>query len=96
MILAVASGRGEPARPAAGGKSVATNRPVEANHEHRRLSMRPGPVPSRRSGRSLGIDLVPFKPCTYDCVYCQLGPTTNLTLPRIGMRDGVAESCDGG
>jgi wyosine [tRNA(Phe)-imidazoG37] synthetase (radical SAM superfamily) len=38
-----------------------------------------GPVPSRRLGRSLGIDLVPFKTCTYDCVYCQLGRTTNKT-----------------
>ena len=41
-----------------------------------------GPVPSRRLGRSLGIDLVPFKTCTYDCVYCQLGRTTNKTLER--------------
>jgi wyosine [tRNA(Phe)-imidazoG37] synthetase (radical SAM superfamily) len=39
-----------------------------------------GPVPSRRLGRSLGIDLVPFKTCTYDCVYCQLGRTTNRTM----------------
>lgn len=41
-----------------------------------------GPVPSRRLGRSLGVDLVPFKTCTYDCVYCQLGRTTNLTIRR--------------
>lgn len=41
-----------------------------------------GPVPSRRLGRSLGIDLVPFKTCTYDCVYCQLGRTTTKTLSR--------------
>lgn len=41
-----------------------------------------GPVPSRRLGRSLGIDLVPFKTCSYDCVYCQLGPTTHTTLHR--------------
>ncbi len=41
-----------------------------------------GPVPSRRLGRSLGIDLVPFKTCTYNCVYCQLGPTTDITLER--------------
>jgi len=41
-----------------------------------------GPVPSRRLGRSLGVDLVPFKICTYDCVYCQLGRTTNRTLER--------------
>ena len=42
-----------------------------------------GPVPSRRLGRSLGIDLVPFKTCTYDCIYCQLGHTTNKTLERL-------------
>ena len=41
-----------------------------------------GPVPSRRLGRSLGVDLVPFKTCTYDCVYCQLGPTTHKTTTR--------------
>lgn len=41
-----------------------------------------GPVPSRRLGRSLGIDLVPFKTCTYDCVYCQLGRTTDKTIER--------------
>jgi len=41
-----------------------------------------GPVPSRRLGRSLGVDLVPFKTCTYDCVYCQLGRTTNKTINR--------------
>jgi wyosine [tRNA(Phe)-imidazoG37] synthetase (radical SAM superfamily) len=38
-----------------------------------------GPVPSRRLGRSLGIDLVPFKTCSYDCIYCQLGRTTRKT-----------------
>jgi wyosine [tRNA(Phe)-imidazoG37] synthetase (radical SAM superfamily) len=38
-----------------------------------------GPVPSRRLGRSLGVDLMPFKTCTYNCIYCQLGPTTHLT-----------------
>ncbi len=41
-----------------------------------------GPVPSRRLGRSLGIDLVPFKTCTYDCIYCQLGRTTVKTIER--------------
>lgn len=41
-----------------------------------------GPVPSRRLGRSLGIDLVPFKVCNYDCIYCQLGRTTQKTLER--------------
>lgn len=41
-----------------------------------------GPVPSRRLGRSLGIDLVPFKTCSYDCIYCQLGRTTHKTAQR--------------
>lgn len=41
-----------------------------------------GPVSSRRLGRSLGIDLVPFKTCSFDCVYCQLGRTTRKTLER--------------
>lgn len=41
-----------------------------------------GPVPSRRLGRSLGVDLVPFKTCCYDCIYCQLGRTTNKTIQR--------------
>lgn len=41
-----------------------------------------GPVPSRRLGRSLGVDLVPFKTCTYDCIYCQLGRTTRKTVQR--------------
>jgi wyosine [tRNA(Phe)-imidazoG37] synthetase (radical SAM superfamily) len=38
-----------------------------------------GPVPSRRLGLSLGIDLIPPKTCTYDCLYCQVGRTTCLT-----------------
>lgn len=37
-----------------------------------------GPVPSRRLGRSLGVDIVPHKVCSYDCIYCQLGRTTRL------------------
>ncbi len=41
-----------------------------------------GPVPSRRLGRSLGVDLIPFKTCTYDCAYCQLGRTTDKTVRR--------------
>ena len=41
-----------------------------------------GPVSSRRLGRSLGIDLVPFKTCTYNCVYCECGATTPRTTRR--------------
>ncbi|WP_292366140.1 MULTISPECIES: radical SAM protein [unclassified Methanoculleus] len=41
-----------------------------------------GPVPSRRLGISLGIDLVPHKTCAFDCVYCECGRTTDLTCKR--------------
>jgi len=41
-----------------------------------------GPVPSRRLGRSLGVDLIPYKTCTQDCVYCECGKTTTLTAER--------------
>ena len=41
-----------------------------------------GPVPSRRLGRSLGIDPVPLKTCNYSCVYCQLGRTRPLVNRR--------------
>ena len=41
-----------------------------------------GPVPSRRLGMSLGVDLVPHKVCSLNCVYCECGRTTNLTLQR--------------
>ncbi|MBM3305448.1 MAG: radical SAM protein [Candidatus Aminicenantes bacterium] len=41
-----------------------------------------GPVPSRRLGFSLGVDILPFKSCTLDCVYCQLGRTPRTTDRR--------------
>jgi len=41
-----------------------------------------GPVPSRRLGMSLGVDLVPKKVCSLDCVYCEVGKTTKLTAER--------------
>ena len=53
-----------------------------------------GPVPSRRLGRSLGIDLVPSKTCTYDCIYCQLGRTTCKTIERkdwVPLEDVLVE-----
>ncbi|NIA15138.1 MAG: radical SAM protein [Nitrospiraceae bacterium] len=66
-----------------------------------------GPALSRRLGRSLGVDLLPFKTCTYDCTYCQLGPTTHctaerreyvpledvLTEVRLRLASGVAADC---
>ena len=41
-----------------------------------------GPVPSRRLGYSLGVDIISFKNCSFNCVYCQLGETTDLTVQR--------------
>ena len=41
-----------------------------------------GPVPSRRLGISLGIDIIPFKTCTFNCIYCECGETNNLTVKR--------------
>lgn len=41
-----------------------------------------GPVPSRRLGRSLGIDVVPAKTCSFDCLYCESGPTDRLSVKR--------------
>lgn len=41
-----------------------------------------GPVPSRRLGSSLGIDIVPHKTCNLDCIYCEVGKTNKLTTKR--------------
>ncbi|MBR1368931.1 Fe-S oxidoreductase [Methanocalculus chunghsingensis] len=41
-----------------------------------------GPVQSHRLGRSLGIDLIPYKTCSYNCVYCECGETTIQTIER--------------
>jgi len=46
-----------------------------------------GPVPSRRLGRSLGIDVIPAKTCSFDCIYCESGPTTLLTARRESFAD---------
>ncbi|MBT3312797.1 MAG: radical SAM protein [Desulfobacterales bacterium] len=48
-----------------------------------------GPVPSRRLGMSLGVDIMPHKTCTLDCIYCECGKTTNLTLDR---KDYISET----
>lgn len=42
-----------------------------------------GPVPSRRLGFSLGVDLIPKKTCTLDCLYCQLGCSEKKTMKRF-------------
>ncbi len=53
-----------------------------------------GPVPSRRLGISLGIDLVPHKTCSFNCIFCECGRTTNLTTERreyVPTADVIAE-----
>ncbi|MBS3809217.1 MAG: radical SAM protein [Desulfobacterales bacterium] len=53
-----------------------------------------GPVPSRRLGRSLGVDIVPYKTCTFDCIYCQIGrtpQTTTIRRPYIETEPIVSE-----
>jgi len=41
-----------------------------------------GPIVSRRFGRSLGVNHLPRKECTYSCIYCQLGPTPRTSIER--------------
>lgn len=65
-----------------------------------------GPVPSRRLGYSLGINHIPPKHCSYSCVYCQLGRTTNCAIRRENfypldalldqVRQAIAESASQG
>ncbi|HSQ76668.1 MAG TPA: radical SAM protein [Bacteroidota bacterium] len=46
-----------------------------------------GPVPSRRLGKSLGINNIPAKVCTYSCIYCQVGGTTRMQVDRRRFYD---------
>ncbi|MEI6152753.1 MAG: radical SAM protein [Deltaproteobacteria bacterium] len=46
-----------------------------------------GPVPSRRLGFSLGVDIIPRKFCSFDCIYCQVGKTTNQEIQRKSFYD---------
>jgi wyosine [tRNA(Phe)-imidazoG37] synthetase (radical SAM superfamily) len=55
---------------------------IDMNNEANTSKYVFGPVPSRRLGRSLGVDLLPYKTCTFDCIYCDLGRTTHKTISR--------------
>jgi wyosine [tRNA(Phe)-imidazoG37] synthetase (radical SAM superfamily) len=46
-----------------------------------------GPVPSRRYGKSLGIDVIPPKKCSFDCIYCESGPTNHLSVKQENFVD---------
>ncbi len=53
-----------------------------------------GPILSRRLGVSLGVDIVPYKHCSFDCVYCESGRTTQLSAKRaelVPTQDVIAE-----
>jgi wyosine [tRNA(Phe)-imidazoG37] synthetase (radical SAM superfamily) len=52
-----------------------------------------GPVPSRRLGRSLGINNIKAKTCSYDCIYCQVGPTTTRSICRQQWVDPYELCC---
>jgi wyosine [tRNA(Phe)-imidazoG37] synthetase (radical SAM superfamily) len=60
-----------------------------------------GPVPSRRLGFSLGVDVVPYKTCTLNCIYCQIGKTTRKDIkrkpytPKDDILKETKESLDG-
>ncbi len=58
---------------------------MNAQDEERAFAF--GPVPSRRLGRSLGINNVPPKTCTYACVYCQLGRTNRMSAERATFQE---------
>jgi wyosine [tRNA(Phe)-imidazoG37] synthetase (radical SAM superfamily) len=56
-----------------------------------------GPVPSRRLGFSLGVDIIPRKYCNFDCIYCQVGKTTSKNVTRrkfFEVDEVVKEICD--
>ncbi|MHA1792053.1 MAG: radical SAM protein [Promethearchaeota archaeon] len=46
-----------------------------------------GPVPSRRLGQSLGINNIPYKHCSYSCIYCQIGKTPSYQIERTEFHD---------
>ncbi len=59
-----------------------TGRPKLPRDKKQTGSLIYGPVPSRRLGLSLGVDLVPYKTCTFDCIYCQIGRTAKTVTER--------------
>jgi wyosine [tRNA(Phe)-imidazoG37] synthetase (radical SAM superfamily) len=53
-----------------------------------------GPIPSRRLGRSLGINHIPPKACSYACIYCQAGRTTDISMERRTFHDPAEVAAD--
>ena len=63
-------------------KNISNRQGINKTAEEKKYKHLFGPVPSRRLGLSLGVDIVPLKVCTLDCVYCQLGKTSAKTIER--------------
>jgi wyosine [tRNA(Phe)-imidazoG37] synthetase (radical SAM superfamily) len=57
------------------------------NVDGRGIAIAFGPIPSRRLGRSLGVNNIPPKVCTYSCVYCQIGVTGRIETERQAFYD---------
>ena len=55
-----------------------------------------GPVVSRRLGLSLGVDVIPYKTCPLDCIYCECGATTNKTsdLKDYALTEKIIKELD--
>lgn len=61
------------------------NKPTNTRRDDVKIAF--GPVPSRRLGRSLGINNIPPKICSYSCAYCQVGRTRKTVIERQGLYD---------
>jgi wyosine [tRNA(Phe)-imidazoG37] synthetase (radical SAM superfamily) len=67
---------------------------MTTDNGHRKKRYVFGPVPSRRLGLSLGVDLLPAKTCTYNCLYCQLGKTGKRVIApcdRVPIEEVLTE-----
>lgn len=56
--------------------------PLDQEEELIAMGFLYGPIYSRRLGMSLGVDIIPYKTCSFNCIYCHEGETTCLTLER--------------
>ncbi len=64
------------------GPPVPEENTMTRSHQNQQTRYIFGPVPSRRLGISLGVDIIPYKTCSLDCLYCECGRTTELTAER--------------
>jgi len=64
------------------GKRLSRESRKPAEHEETTRMIAFGPVPSRRLGRSLGVNNIPPKVCSYSCIYCQVGRTSTMRVER--------------